>query len=240
MAANNISREDYLKRILLHQRQTSQAMPMGDLAGSVGVTGASATGMVKTLVGQGWVEYVPHKGVRLTPSGHEVAAQVLRRHRLVELFLVRTLKIDWAEVHDEAETIEHAISDKLLAHIDEFLGHPEVDPHGDPIPNAKGQFPDTVLKPVTLCPPGQTRTVKRIVDQSPDFLKLIDHLGLKPGSPVTLIKAEPTAQVVVIRSNKSSETAMSLLAAANILVDDHVASEPAKPSALKRTKKSIG
>jgi DtxR family transcriptional regulator, Mn-dependent transcriptional regulator len=237
LAANNISREDYLKRILLHQRQTSQAMPMGDLAGSVGVTGASATGMVKTLVGQGWVEYVPHKGVRLTSSGHDVAAQVLRRHRLIELFLVRTLKIDWAEVHDEAETIEHAISDKLLAHIDEFLGHPEVDPHGDPIPNAKGQFPDAAqnLKPVTLCPPGQTRTVKRIVDQSPDFLKLIDHLGLKPGRVVTIVKADPTAQVVVIRSDKTPETAMSLLAAANILVDDQVAPAASAP---KRSKKS--
>ncbi len=236
MAANNISREDYLKRILLHQRQTSQAMPMGDLASSVGVTGASATGMVKTLVGQGWVEYVPHKGVRLTDSGHEVAAQVLRRHRLIELFLVRTLKIDWAEVHDEAETIEHAISDKLLAHIDEFLGHPEVDPHGDPIPNAKGQFPDTAyLKPVTLCPPGQTRTVKRIIDQSPDFLKLIDHLGLKPGNTATLVKADPTAQIVVIRSEKSPETPMSLSAAANILVDDQPASAIAAPKRGKKT-----
>ena len=228
MANNNISREDYLKRILLHERGTSQAMPMGDLASAVGVTGASATGMVKTLVGQGWVEYVPHKGVKLTQSGHEVAAQVLRRHRLIELFLVMTLKIDWAEVHDEAETIEHAISDKLLKHIDEFLGHPDVDPHGDPIPNALGQFPDAALKPVTLVPPGQTRTVKRIIDQTADFLKLIDQLGFKPGSRVTVVKMDTTAQVVVVKSDKGAETALSLLAAANILVDEEPEKKPRK------------
>jgi DtxR family transcriptional regulator, Mn-dependent transcriptional regulator len=237
LPANNISREDYLKRILLHQRKTSQDMPMGDLALSVGVTGASATGMVKTLVGQGWVQYVPHKGVRLTPSGHEIAAQVLRRHRLIELFLVRTLKIDWAQVHDEAETIEHAISDKLLAHIDEFLGHPQADPHGDPIPNAKGQFPDSDLKPITLCAPGQSATVKRIIDQSPDFLKFIDQLGFKPGSKVNVVRADPTAQVIVVKSQSAPETALALSAAINILVDDHTEA-PAASVPPRRPKKA--
>ncbi len=208
---------------------------MGDLALAVGVTGASATGMVKTLVGQGWVEYVPHKGVRLTPSGHATAAQVLRRHRLIELFLVKTLKIDWAQVHEEAETIEHAISDKLLANIDEFLGHPQADPHGDPIPNAKGQFPDSDLKPVTLCAPGQNATVKRILDQSPDFLKFIDHLGFKPGGQIAVVRADPAAQVIVVKSQTAGETALALSAAVNILVDDTPAGAQ-KPAPRKRAK----
>ena len=113
-------------------------IPMGRLATAMGVVPGTATTMVKALADSGLVDYSPRTGVRLTEAGSQLALHVLRRHRLVELFLVRVVGLDWSEVHDEAEELEHVISDKVLEKIDALLGHPQADPHGDPIPTAKG------------------------------------------------------------------------------------------------------
>src|SRR6476620_7329433 len=107
---------------------------MGRLAAAMGVVPGTATTMVKTLADSGLVTYEPRSGTRLTAGGEKLALHVLRRHRLVEPFLVKTLGLDWSEVHEEAEELEHAISDKVLHRIDQLLGHPTTDPHGDPIP----------------------------------------------------------------------------------------------------------
>src|SRR3989337_462440 len=133
--------ENYLKAI--YQAQTTLAgadalVPMGQLASALGVVPGTATTMVKALAESGLVRYEPYSGVRLTKAGEKLAALVLRRHRLVELFLVKVMGMNWTEVHDEAENLEHAVSDRLIDRIDAMLGRPEVDPHGDPIPDAEG------------------------------------------------------------------------------------------------------
>src|SRR5207342_3092513 len=141
-----------LKAILKAQSADLPAhalVPMGQLASALGVAPGTATTMVKTLAESGLVRYEPYAGVRLTRSGEKLAALVLRRHRLIELFLVRVMGMSWSEVHDEAENLEHAVSDRLIDLIDEMLGRPEVDPHGDPIPDSNGTLPiqeyDTLL-----------------------------------------------------------------------------------------------
>src|SRR3954469_20129180 len=112
---------------------------MGRLATAMAVTPGTATTMIKAIAEANLVMYEPRTGVRLTKAGEQLALHVLRRHRLVELFLVKVLELDWSEVHEEAELLEHAISDKVLERIDSFLEHPSVDPHGDPIPTSKGK-----------------------------------------------------------------------------------------------------
>ena len=133
--------ENYLKAI--YQGQSALAagvrlVPMGSVASALGVTPGTATTMVKALAESGLAEYEPYSGVRLTAAGERLAGLVLRRHRLVELFLVQVMGMSWAEVHDEAEHLEHVVSERLIDRMDEMLGRPEADPHGDPIPDPHG------------------------------------------------------------------------------------------------------
>src|SRR5947199_9184927 len=155
--------ENYLKQIYLEQQAAvaelgredadaeDELVPMGRLATVMGVVPGTATSMVKALADSGLVAYEPRGGARLTPGGEQLALHVLRRHRLVELFLVKVLGLDWSEVHEEAEELEHAISEKVLERIDQLLGHPAVDPHGDPIPTAKGKVGDTPIASLADC-----------------------------------------------------------------------------------------
>src|SRR6186713_2396364 len=140
--------ENYLKAI--YQGQSALAagarlVPMGHVAGALGVTPGTATTMVKALAESGLAEYEPYSGVRLTSSGEKLAGLVLRRHRLVELFLVEVMGMSWAEVHEEAEQLEHVVSERLIERMDEMLGHPTRDPHGDPIPDAHGKLAHRAL-----------------------------------------------------------------------------------------------
>jgi DtxR family Mn-dependent transcriptional regulator len=131
--------ENYLKAIFQAQlplARKSDLVPMGQLAAAMGVVPGTATTMVKTLSDSGLVKYEPYAGVRLTPSGERLAVTVIRRHRLIERFLVQILGMSWSDVHDEAEHLEHAMSDRLIDRIDEMLGRPAVNPHDDPIPEA--------------------------------------------------------------------------------------------------------
>src|SRR6187399_2405309 len=146
--------ENYLKTIFLAQASlgADDLVPMGQLASSLGVVPGTATTMVKTLSESGLVHYEPYMGVRLTSAGEKLASMVLRRHRLVELFLVKVLGMSWAEVHDEAERLEHAVSERLIDRIDEMLGRPVVDPHGDPIPTAEGRLPHVESEELAQAP----------------------------------------------------------------------------------------
>src|SRR5918995_3965776 len=135
--------ENYLKAIFQGQSALpghERLVPMGSVASALGVTPGTATTMVKALAESGLAEYEPYSGVRLTAAGERLAGLVLRRHRLVELFLVQVMGMSWAEVHDEAEQLEHVVSERLIDRIDEMLGRPTHDPHGDPIPNAEGRI----------------------------------------------------------------------------------------------------
>lgn len=190
--------ENYLKQIRLNAARAgagAEALcPMGRLASAVGVTPGTATTMAKSMAAAGLVDYQPRGGVRLTPRGGAVAERMLRRHRLVELFLVEVLGMDWADVHDEAEELEHAVSEKVLARIDAKLGHPAADPHGSPIPPARGRGrptgrrqADPAFSDLASCPRGVGLEVARIVDHDAAFLRYVQRRGLVPGTAVTVI-----------------------------------------------------
>ena len=146
-----------------------------------GVVPGTATTMVKTLAESGLVKYEPYAGVRLTASGEKLAALVVRRHRLIELFLVKVMGMSWTEVHEEAEHLEHAVSDRLIERIDEMLGRPAVDPHGDPIPDPDGVLERRPLDSLLSCPLREPVTISRVTDQDPEFLRFIERRDLKPG-----------------------------------------------------------
>src|SRR5471030_1365440 len=213
--------ENYLKAI--HHGQSSlgpdqRLVPMGHVASALGVTPGTATTMVKALAESGLVEYEPYSGVRLSPSGEKLAGLVLRRHRLVELFLVQVMGMSWADVHDDAEQLEYAVSERLIDRIDEMLGRPTHDPHGDPIPNQDGAITTTHLESLLTCPVATPLKVTRITDQDPAFLRFIESNGLKPGEAVEVESRDGAADSVILRKT-DREITIGARAASKLLVE---------------------
>ncbi|MCX6466381.1 MAG: metal-dependent transcriptional regulator [Pseudonocardiales bacterium] len=182
--------ERYLKAIFDLATRVGQAPPTA-LAGQVGVSTASASAMAKRLEAAGLVRREGSSGLHLTPHGERHAVSVVRRHRLLETFLVRVLDVPWEEVHVEAEGLEHAVSDRLLRRIDEFLGHPARDPHGDPIPPASGQHEESWPGALTAAEVGRPFRVIRVEDRDPAALRYLGELGLVPGAAVVLEERAP-------------------------------------------------
>lgn len=212
--------ENYLKQLYLEQHAgDGQRVLMGRLATVMGVVPGTATSMVKALSDSGLVEYEPRSGVRLTGRGEQLALHVLRRHRLLELFLVKVIGLDWSVVHEEADSLEHAVSDRVLERIDALLEHPTTDPHGDPIPTPKGQLHEPQRMSLADCAVGKPYRIARVLDQEPQFLKFVDRQRLVPGAAVTVEKREPAAEAVKIRIGKREEVSLGLVAAAKILVE---------------------
>ena len=219
--------ENYLKTIHLTEaanRAHAQArdgeralVPMGQLASALGVVPGTATTMVKALAESGLVHYEPYMGVRLTDAGEKLASLVLRRHRLIELFLVRVLEMSWAEVHDEAERLEHAVSERLIDRIDEMLGRPEVDPHGDPIPTAEGTIHEPEYLDLLSAPLDTPLTIVRVVDQGADFLRFVEERHLKPGNTVTIEGRDDMADAILIRTDDGAVTTIGTRAATKVL-----------------------
>ena len=216
--------ENYLKAIYRHEiaLPVDQLVPMGQIAATLGVAPGTATTMVKTLADSGLVRYEPYSGVRLTRAGEKLAALVLRRHRLVELFLVEVMGMSWAEVHDEAEKLEHVVSDRLIERMDQMLGHPATDPHGDPIPDPEGTLRAGVLRPHELqtlltCPLNTRVTVTRISDQDAAFLRFIETYNLKPGQAIEVEARDPAADSVRIRSKDDRQFTIGARAASKLL-----------------------
>jgi DtxR family Mn-dependent transcriptional regulator len=212
--------ENYLKGILQLQAGMSagQFVPMGHLAAALGVVPGTATTMIKTLAESGLVHYEPYTGVRLTPAGEKLAAIVLRRHRLIELFLVQMVGMSWAEVHDEAEQLEHAVSDRLIERIDEILGHPAVDPHGDPIPGPEGTVVEPDYTDLLKCPLNVPVVVARVTDQDRQFLQFIESSDLKPGQRIEVESRDAAADSVIVRSAGNRRVAIGMRAASKLLV----------------------
>lgn len=177
------AQEDYLKAI--YQLAEGGPVTTQALAERVGVRPASVTGMLKKLAALGLVEYAPYRGVRLTPAGLRVALEVVRHHRLLEAFLAQALGFSWERVHEEADRLEHHISEEFEARIAELLGHPERDPHGDPIPTKTLKLPQIPARRLTEASLGRWRVV-RVRRQDPDALALYARLGLAPSSALTL------------------------------------------------------
>ncbi|WEO77026.1 metal-dependent transcriptional regulator [Cryobacterium sp. SO2] len=181
--------EDYLKTIYAHTEWQSEPITPKALATRLGIAPSSVTEMVKKLAAGGFIAHVPYGPLTLTPAGRLRATAVVRRHRLIETWLVRELGYAWDEVHDEAEVLEHSISDRLLEAIDTHLGHPKADPHGDLIPAADGstdQVPSILLADA---PPGHAGTVLRVSDRDPAVLRSLADAGIGPGSHLTVLDA---------------------------------------------------
>jgi DtxR family Mn-dependent transcriptional regulator len=212
--------ENYLKTIYLAQSalpSSHDLVPMGQLAASLGVVPGTATTMVKTLSESGLVRYEPYMGVRLTKAGEKLASLVLRRHRLIELFLVKVLGMSWTEVHDEAEQLEHAVSERLIDRIDDMLGRPAVDPHGDPIPTAQGHMPRPDYLDLLTAPASTPLVVIRVIDQDPEFLRFVEQHQLMPGDSVTIETRDVSSDAVKLRAGSRVVT-IGARAAAKVLV----------------------
>ena len=213
--------ENYLKAIYLGAGSLTppeRLLPMGQLASALGVAPGTATTMVKTLADSGLVEYEPYTGVALTKAGQKLAAMVVRRHRVVEMFLVRMMGYRWDEVHDEAEQLEHVVSDRLIDRMDEMLGRPEVDPHGDPIPTADGIVKTQALQTLLTCPLATPVTITRVIDQDRVFLRFIENNNLKPGESIEVEERDTASDSVRVRGRDEQRVTIGTRAASKLLV----------------------
>jgi DtxR family Mn-dependent transcriptional regulator len=193
--------ENYLKAIyqIAGRRGGTEVVATGELAHALNVSPGTVTGMLKTLSEADLATYTPYEGARLTPSGSRLALKVLRRHRLLELFLAQTLRMTWDEVHEEAEHMEHAASERLVDRIEAFLGFPDVDPHGDPIPRSDGSLTEPPGVPLAQLGRGQRFRVVRVVDQDPAFLRYLTECGLDLGAEGELAENRPEAGILGVR-----------------------------------------
>jgi DtxR family Mn-dependent transcriptional regulator len=210
--------ENYVKAIYqLTPAGGVAAVATGQIADALGVLPGTVTSMLKTLDDSNLATYMPYEGVRLTTAGRGLALRVLRRHRLIELFLYRTLKLTWDEVHEEAEHMEHAVSDWLVDRIDAYLGHPSTDPHGDPIPKADGTVAAGADHALADCTPGKRFRLARVTDQSPEFLRYLSQAGLEIGTEVALVANERAREDLTIEL-KGKATKLSRESAGKLMV----------------------
>jgi DtxR family Mn-dependent transcriptional regulator len=197
--------ENYLKTIMqLVIATKAEWISTGQLAATVNVSPGTVTSMLKTLAESGLATYKPYEGVSLTKAGRNLALRMLRRHRLIELFLVRTLNLTWDQVHEEAENMEHAVSDMLIDRIDEFLGTPETDPHGDPIPSADGLMRGRghASVPLSACAAASKVRIVRVLNQQPEFLRYLTETGLELGATATIAENSAEGGLVTARVGK--------------------------------------
>jgi DtxR family transcriptional regulator, Mn-dependent transcriptional regulator len=186
----NSAHEDYLKAIYDLER-VGRPAATSELASHLGVAPASVTGMVRRLAEQGLVTHERYHGVRLTAKGRLGALRTLRRHRVLEAYLVQVLGYRWDEVHEEAERLEHAASDDLIDRMALAIGEPTVDPHGAPIPSREGAVDEADYVSLLDVNPGTEATIMRIADEDPDLLRHVAELTLTPGSRVKVVKQAP-------------------------------------------------
>jgi DtxR family Mn-dependent transcriptional regulator len=185
--------EDYLKAIYqLDQEAPGAGSVTGHrIAERLGVASPSVTNMIKRLSELGLVQHERYRGVELSDAGERIALEMVRHHRLLERYLVEALGYRWDEVHDEAERLEHHISEALEARMAAALGDPTVDPHGDPIPHLDGSVADDDTRPLVDLAPGDVAVVHRVSDQDPERLRYLEQLGLRPGTSVKLVEMLP-------------------------------------------------
>lgn len=196
--------EDFLKAVYLLQ-QEHERVQTSVLAEALGIAAPSTTEMAKKLARANLVEHEPYRGIRLTSAGKRVALEIVRNHRLLELFLVRSLGYGWDEVHEEAERLEHAVSDRLAQRIAEYLGHPAFDPHGDPIPSPEGNVYQRELTPLSEWPVGKVGQIARLRDQSPEMLRYLAEKGLTMGAEVTVTNVDPFEGPVTLTVDNTSQ-----------------------------------
>src|SRR5215207_11278112 len=186
----SVAIQDYLKEIYKIQAAGERATTTA-IARRMGVAPSSATSMVKKLAALGLAEHAPYRGIELSDAGTKIALEVIRHHRLLEQYLAETLGLGIDAVHAEADRLEHVLSEELEARIDEQLGYPTHDPHGDPIPDAGLNVDRSELRSLEALEPGEEATVKRVPDGDADLLRYLAKLALVPGGRVTMRRSEP-------------------------------------------------
>lgn len=209
--------EDYLKAIRRLQQPTGTAT-VGEIARELAVTPGTVTTMMRHLSGQGLIDYKPRKGLRLLPSGEKAALRVVRRHRLIELFLVEVLGFDWSEVHDEAEQLEHVVSDRLLERMDAMLGRPTHDPHGDPIPSGDGILAHSNGLPLADVETGSFRIV-RVSDADSALLEWLNEKGLIIGRRFEIVRKDHIAGLLELEIVAKTQIQLGLKAAESVFVE---------------------
>jgi len=190
--------QDYLKTIWTAQEWSHDKVSTKMLAERIGVSASTASESIRKLADQGLVDHEKYGAVTLTERGRRAAVSVVRRHRLLETFLVSELGYSWDEVHDEAEILEHAVSDLMMARIDAKLGYPQRDPHGDPIPGSDGQVPTPPAQPLSECRDGDHGAVARISDSDPEMLRYFDDVGIALDAHVSVLARRDFAGTVSV------------------------------------------
>jgi DtxR family Mn-dependent transcriptional regulator len=203
--------EDYLKAIYQLSRD-GQSASTSAIADHLGVAGGSVTGMVKRLAEQGLVEHTRYYGARLTTEGTRTAVRTIRRHRILEAFLVHVLGYSWDRVHAEAEQLEHSASEELIDRMASVLGEPEADPHGAPIPTAAGVFNDVHLPSLADLPVGSAAKLRQVPDEDPAQLRYFAELGLVPGADVELVDRAPFNGPLTVRVDGTDQVVGSEIA----------------------------
>ncbi|HST32697.1 MAG TPA: metal-dependent transcriptional regulator [Solirubrobacteraceae bacterium] len=195
MATREITRspavEDYCKAIFTLESRAEEPVATNALAERLGLTPGSVSAMLKRLGELGLIEHHPYRGVRLTEDGRKVALEVIRHHRLLELFLAETLEMPWDRVHAEAEVLEHVISEELEQLIAEALGHPTIDPHGDPIPSAELELHELETFPLERLQEGDGGVFVRVSDADPEMLRYLSSHGIAPGDRLYVRERQP-------------------------------------------------
>lgn len=212
-------REDYLKTIYNHQ-QNEAPVRTTTIARSLGVEPASVTGVIKRLAELGLLDYQPYKGVTLTEEGERVALEVIRHHRLIELYLIDALGYSWDEVHEEAERLEHAVSSLFIERIAKALGNPQIDPHGSPIPTEEGEIEPRAGIALDALHIGQGGQIARVDDDDPELLRYLGELGIRPGAEVAVLDIAPFGGPIRIHVSGTNQ-AIGPKAASHVYVRLH-------------------
>lgn len=197
---HSVSEENYIKAIY-HLQDGVSLVSTNDIAGRMHTKASSVTDMLKKLADKKLVEYVPYKGTRLTQNGIDCATQIIRKHRLWEVFLVEKLNFSWDEVHEVAEQLEHIQSRKLIDEMDKLLDYPKYDPHGDPIPDAHGHYEKTIQTALSQLQKGQHGVLTGVLDTSTKFLQYLDKHQIELGTQIQLIEQEPFDGSCLIKTN---------------------------------------
>jgi DtxR family Mn-dependent transcriptional regulator len=224
MKQHSETKENYLKCIWHHSKE-GEIVSNKTISGHLGTSPASVTDMIRKLSKDGLVIHESRRGVRLTEKGKRIALSILRKHRLWELFLVETLGFTWDSVHEIAEQLEHVQAPELIRRIDEYLGYPKYDPHGDPIPNEEGiiESRDTVL--LSEAGPNQLLTIVSVRDSDPDFLQYLDRVGLTINQKVLVVEKLPFDDSLQLEVEGKTLIISGLVAKSlNVLTEEPVSS----------------
>jgi DtxR family Mn-dependent transcriptional regulator len=205
-SARSAAIEDYCKAIYTLQTRTEQPVSTNALAERLELTTGSVSGMLRKLGELGLISHVPYRGVRLTPEGRRLALEVIRHHRLLELYLAEALQMPWDQVHAEAEVLEHVLSEELEQLIAAKLGNPTIDPHGDPIPTADLRLDEHPTRSLESLQPGERGTFVRVSDADPEMLRYLAGRGIMPGGQIAVIERQPFGGPLLVSVDGSEHT----------------------------------